>query len=64
MLKDAVASEASGMGGVYYWQKNKAIGLLNANGVQFPGSSSLADGFIRSISQDTGNVNTSKVLYS
>ena len=43
--------------GIYYWQKNKATGLLNANGVQFPGGSSLADGFIRSVTDPLSNVN-------
>ena len=37
--------------------KNKATGLLETNGVQFPGGSSLADGFIHSITDPLSKVN-------
>lgn len=49
LLLDAVVSEVAGHGGIYYWQKNKAIAMARSRGVQFPGCSTIADGFIRSI---------------
>ncbi len=60
LLYDAVDSEANGNGGIYYWQKNRAIQLANGRGVQFPKSSTIADGYIRSITDPGSKVNTSK----
>lgn len=58
LLKNAVASELAGKNSIYYWQKNKAIQRLNDIGVQFPGSSSIADGYIHSIRDAGSFVNT------
>lgn len=57
LLKNAIISESQGKGGVYYWQKNKAIALARIIGVQFPGVSTVADGFIRSIHDAQSKVN-------
>ena len=57
LLSDAVISEVSGKGGIYYWNKKKAIHAANGIGVQFPGSSAIADGFIRSIHDPLSKVN-------
>lgn len=53
LLRNAVISELAGKNSIYYWQKNKAIQRLNGIGVQFPGASSIADGYIHSI-RDAG----------
>ena len=58
LLKNAVASELAGQNSIYYWQKNKAIQRLNSIGVQFPGVSSIADGYIHSIRDAGSFVNT------
>ena len=58
LLKNAVISEFAGKNSIYYWQKNKAIQRLNGIGVQFPGSSSIADGYIHSIRDAGSFVNT------
>ena len=58
LLKNAVASEIAGKNSIYYWQKNKAIQRLNGIGVQFPGASSIADGYIHSIRDAGSFVNT------
>lgn len=57
LLYDAVDSESKGRGGIYYWNKNKAISRARGLGVQFPGSSTVADGFIRSITDPLSKVN-------
>ncbi len=57
LLMKAVASEAIGSGGIYYWQKNKAIQLMKNRGVQFP-KFNIADGSIRSITDPLSKVNT------
>ena len=58
LLRNAVTSELAGKNSIYYWQKNKAIQRLNGIGVQFPGSSSIADGYIHSIRDAGSFVNT------
>lgn len=58
LLINAVISELAGKNSIYYWQKNKAIQRLNGIGVQFPGSSSIADGYIHSIRDAGSFVNT------
>lgn len=58
LLRNAVASELAGKNSIYYWQKNKAIQRLNGIGVQFPGASSIADGYIHSIRDAGSFVNT------
>ncbi len=58
LLRNAVISELAGKNSIYYWQKNKAIQRLNGIGVQFPGSSSIADGYIHSIRDAGSFVNT------
>ena len=58
LLRNAVTSELAGQNSIYYWQKNKAIQRLNGIGVQFPGSSSIADGYIHSIRDAGSFVNT------
>lgn len=57
LLLDAVQSEHDGKGGIYYWQKNKAISLARFIGVQFPVVSTITDGFVRSISDPLSKVN-------
>jgi hypothetical protein len=39
------------------WQKNKATAVARGHGVQFPGGSTVANGFIRSISDPMSKVN-------
>ena len=58
LLRNAVISELAGKNSIYYWQKNKAIQRLNGIGVQFPGASSIADGYIHSIRDAGSFVNT------
>lgn len=58
LLRNAVTSELAGKNSIYYWQKNKAIQRLNGIGVQFPGASSIADGYIHSIRDAGSFVNT------
>lgn len=58
LLRNAVTSELAGQNSIYYWQKNKAIQRLNSIGVQFPGVSSIADGYIHSIRDAGSFVNT------
>ncbi len=55
-VEGAVASEALEQGGIYYWQKNKAIQLMKSRGVQFP-KFNIGDGFIKSISHPLSKVN-------
>ena len=57
LLKDAVLSESQGKGGIYFWDKNKALVSARSHGGQFPGVSTVPDGFIRSISDPKSNVN-------
>lgn len=56
LLKEAVNSERQGNGGIYYWQKEKAIQLMNKYGVQFP-TLNIKDGFIKSIAHPLSKVN-------
>lgn len=56
LLREAVDSEKNSNGGIYYWQKNKAVQLLSGRGVQFPGGLNITDGFVRSISDPLSNV--------
>ena len=58
LLKNAIISEMSDNGGVYYWNKKRALQLLNTIGVQFPVSSKVADGSIRSINDPLSKVKT------
>lgn len=68
LLKEAVNSERQGNGGIYYWQKEKAIQLMNKYGVQFP-TLNIKDGFIKSIAHPLSKVNkkinshTNKAVY-
>lgn len=57
LLFDAVESEANKNGGIYYWNKKKALNAARVHGVQFPGGSAIADGFIRSITDPLSKVN-------
>ena len=57
LLKDAVLSESQGKGGIYFWDKNKALVSARSHGGQLPGVSTVPDGFIRSISDPKSNVN-------
>ncbi len=61
LLRDAVNEEMLGGNTLFYWQKNKAISLAHASGVQFPTSVPNLDGFVHSISENKDLVNT-KVL--
>ena len=44
-------------GGMYYWQKNKAIKALKAVGVQFPSTQQIVDGTVRSITDPLSKIN-------
>lgn len=57
LLFEATKSESVGKGGIYYWDKNKARNLANGIGVQFPGSSTISNGFMRSIYDPLSKVN-------
>ena len=54
-LSAAVVNELLGNGGIYYWQKEKAIQLVSARGVQFP-KGDIKDGFVKSISDSKSKV--------
>lgn len=56
LLYDAVQSEADGKGGIYYWEKRKALELARGLGVHFPGFSTISKGFIRSIDDPLSKV--------
>ncbi len=54
-LSAAITNEILGNGGLYYWQKEKAIDLMDDRGVQFP-KESIKDGFVKSISHPLSKV--------
>ena len=54
-LSAAVVNELLGNGGIYYWQKEKAIQLVSARGVQFP-KGDIKDGFVKRISDSKSKV--------
>ncbi len=56
LLKNAIISHAKGNGGLYYWQKNKAIKALQVVGVQFPSTQQIVDGLVRSITDPLSKV--------
>lgn len=59
LLWKAMSSEGNNQGGIYYWDKKKAVRQLLRTGVQFPrGHSRIPDGFIRSIHDPLSRVNT------
>ena len=53
MLNKALAKESNGDVSVYYIDKNKAMQLSSAIGVQFPGGFKNIDGYVHSI-RDSG----------
>ena len=59
LLKGTIASEVAGGGGIYYWQKDKAIWNLITSGVQFPGITNIPDGVVRSVSHPLSQVKSS-----
>lgn len=54
LLNDAINSETSGDISIYYIDKNKAMQLSSAIGVQFPGGFKNIDGYVHSI-RDSGS---------
>lgn len=54
LLNDAIDSEMSGNISIYYIDKNKAMQLSSAIGVQFPGGFKNIDGYVHSI-RDSGS---------
>ncbi len=56
LLKNAVESESKGNGGIYYWDKKKAIQVARKSGVQFPGGSQIPDGIVRIIHDSQSKV--------
>ena len=54
LLNDAINSEAKGNNAIYYIDKNKAMQLSSAIGVQFPGGFKIVDGYVHSI-RDSGS---------
>jgi len=61
LLRDAINDEILDGNTLFYWQKNKAMSLAHAAGVQFPRNVPNIDGFVHSISENKDLVNT-KVL--
>ena len=58
LLNEAIQSENDGKGGIYYWDKNKALAIMaSIRGVQFPGTSTIASGSVRSIYDPLSKVN-------
>lgn len=56
LLADAIAKEASGIAGIYYWNKEEALPLTVHAGVQFP-SRHINDGLLYSIFDAASPVN-------